>query len=130
MPRASMRGPWNGYLARRRVHQLPSRELFDKVWIDRSRFEKRDAMLQSLPLTRLVIKRRLAHAECCARIFQSMQTTRAENEVIPKVKNCSATYGGNDERPKETAYASLDSHGPNESRGDSPRQAKIARSSR
>ena len=43
-----MGGARNGNLARRAFHQLPARELFDQIGVDRARTQQIDAMLEGV----------------------------------------------------------------------------------
>ena len=80
-----MRGPWNGNLSGRAVHELPARQLFDKVSVDRAGFKKRDAMLQALQVVRLPVKHGLVHAQSCARVLERPKTARSKHKVVAKI---------------------------------------------
>ena len=80
-----MRGPWNGNLAGRAVHELAAGQLFYQVRIDGTGFKKRDAMLQSLQVVRLPVEHSLMHAQGCARVLECSKTARPEHEVVAKI---------------------------------------------
>ena len=111
-----------GNLIRAAVHQLGTGQLFDQVGIAAIFFHQGNAMLQPGAAGLKFGELLLLDAQMGLGIFQRKDAAIAPDGLGAEVAHHGQRDRRNDESYKKSADRTLDSHSPNESHTDSPRQ--------